>query len=197
MKDVNVLMVGVGGQGVILASDAMAEIGMNAGYDVKKTDSIGMAQRGGSVVSNVRWGEKIYSPIIKKGEVDFLVSFEQVEAARWAAHLTPGGVAIVADVKVMPISAMSGAFPYPEWEEIKSTLTPSSDQVYLIPAVRIGQEVGNPKALNIVMMGAVSTFLDVDDQVWLEDIRRKVPPKFLDSSLAAFHRGKEELRALK
>ena len=197
MKDINVLMVGIGGQGVILASDAMAEIGVDAGYEVKKTDSLGMAQRGGSVVSNVRWGERVFSPIIKKGEVDFLVSFEQVEAARWAGHLRPGGVAIVADVVVMPISAMSGAFPYPSWEEIKSTLTPSSEQVYLIPAVRIGQEVGNPKALNIVMMGALSTFLDVNDEVWLEDIRKKVPPKFLDSSLAAFHRGVEETKLMK
>jgi len=197
MKDVNVLMVGVGGQGVILASDAMAEIGMSAGYDVKKTDSLGMAQRGGSVVSNVRWGEKIFSPMIKKGEADFLVSFEEVEAARWAAYLRPEGVAIVADVTVMPISAMSGAFPYPGWEEIKSTLAPSTDRIYLIPAVRIGQEVGNPKALNIVMMGALSTFLDIETETWLEDIRKKVPPKFLESSLQAFHRGVEETRSMK
>jgi len=197
MKDINVLMVGVGGQGVILASDAMAEIGMAAGYDVKKTDSLGMAQRGGSVVSNMRWGERVFSPMIKKGEVDFLVSFEQVEAARWAAYLRPGGVAIVADVVVMPISAMSGAFPYPGWDEIKTTLTPATDQVYLVPAIRIGQEVGNPKALNIVMMGALSTFLDLGDEAWLEDIRKKVPPKFLDSSLQAFHRGVEAMKSMK
>ena len=197
MKDINVLMVGVGGQGVILASDAMAEIGMAAGYDVKKTDSLGMAQRGGSVVSNMRWGEKVFSPMIKKGEADFLISFEEVEAARWATYLKPGGVAIVADVVVMPISAMSGAFPYPSWDEIKTTLTPTTDQVYLVPAIRIGQEVGNPKALNIVMMGALSTFLDLGDEAWLEDIRKKVPPKFLDSSLQAFHRGVEEIKSMK
>ncbi len=197
MKAINVLMVGVGGQGVILASDAMAEIGMAAGYDVKKTDSLGMAQRGGSVVSNMRWGKKIFSPMIKKGEVDFLVSFEEVEAARWAAYLRPGGVAIVADVMVMPISAMSGAFPYPGWEEIKTALTSITDQVYLIPAMRIGQEVGNPKALNIVMMGALSTFLDLDSEIWLEDIRKKVPPKFLDSSFQAFRKGIEETQSMK
>lgn len=197
MKDINVLMVGVGGQGVILASDAMAEIGVHAGYDVKKTDSLGMAQRGGSVVSNVRWGRKVFAPIIKKGEVDFLVSFEQVEAARWAAWLRPGGVAIVADVVVMPISAMSGAFPYPSWDEIKSTLTPATDKVYLLPAVNIGREVGNPKALNIVMMGGLSTFLDVEEETWLEDIRKKVPPKFLESSLQAFHEGSREIKSLK
>ncbi len=197
MKDINVLMVGVGGQGVILASDAMAEIGMNAGYDVKKTVSLGMAQRGGSVVSNVRWGEKVFSPMIKKGEVDFLVSFEQVEVARWATYLRPGGIVIVADVVVVPISAMSGAFPYPSWDEIKTTLTPATDQLFFMPAIRIGQEVGNPKALNIVMMGAMSTFLDLDTETWLDDIRKKVPPKFLDSSLQAFHRGAEEMKSMK
>ncbi len=194
MKDINVLMVGVGGQGVILASDAMAEIGMHAGYDVKKTDSLGMAQRGGSVVSNVRWGGKVFSPIIKKGEVDYLVSFEQVEAARWAAWLRPNGVAIVADVKVMPISAMSGAFPYPTWEEIEGLLKYYTDTVYLMPAVRIGQEVGNPKALNIVMMGGLSTYLDLDAEKWKADIRKKVPPKFLESSLAAFD---QSIKAMK
>lgn len=197
MKDVNVLMVGVGGQGVILASDAMSEIGMNAGYDVKKTDSLGMAQRGGSVVSNVRWGEEVFSPTIKKGEADFLVSFEEVETARWAAWLKPGGVVIVADVVVVPISAMSGAFPYPDWEEIKGALRERTEKIYLIPATRIGEEVGNPKALNIVMMGALSTFLDLDTEKWLDDIRKKVPPKFLDSSLQAFHRGVEEMKSMK
>ncbi len=197
MKDINVLMVGVGGQGVILASDAMAEIGMNAGYDVKKTDSLGMAQRGGSVVSNVRWGQKVFSPMIKKGEVDFLVSFEQVETARWATYLKPGGVAIVADVVVIPISAMSGVVPYPSWDEIKSVLQPQTDQIIFVPAIKIGQEVNNPKALNIVMMGALSTFLDLGDEAWLADIRRKVPPKFLDSSIQAFHKGVNEIKSLK
>ena len=197
MKDVNILMVGVGGQGVILASDAMAEIGMNAGYDVKKTDSLGMAQRGGSVVSNVRWGKEVFSPMIKKGEVDFLVSFEEVEAARWAAYLKPGGVAIVGDVVVIPISAMSGAIPYPSWDEIKAAIACYTDQVYLIPAIRIGEEVKNPKALNIVLMGALSAFLDVADETWLADIRRRVPPKFLDSSLQAFHKGASEMKSMK
>jgi len=197
MKSINVLMVGVGGQGVILASDALAEIGMNAGYDVKKTDSLGMAQRGGSVVSNVRWGEKVFSPLIKKGNVDFLVSFEEAEAARWSAWLRPGGVAIVADVVVIPISAMSGAFPYPRWDEIRNLLKHYAAEVHLMPAARIGQEVGNPKALNIVMMGALSTYLNLDEEAWKSDLRKKVPPKFLDSSLAAFDRSVEVMKSMK
>ncbi|MDY6912096.1 MAG: indolepyruvate oxidoreductase subunit beta [Chloroflexota bacterium] len=197
MTDTNVLMVGVGGQGVILASDAIAEIGMNAGYDVKKTDSLGMAQRGGSVVSNVRWGENIFAPMIKKGEVDFLVSFEEVEAARWASYLKPGGIAIIADVQVIPISAISGAIAYPVWDEIAKAIAQQTDQVYLIPATRIGEEVNNPKALNIVMLGALSEFLKLDTEAWIEDIRQTVPPKFLQSSLQAFHKGADVIKSMK
>jgi len=197
MKDVNVLMVGVGGQGVILASDAMSEVGMNAGYDVKKTDSLGMAQRGGSVVSNVRWGEKVFSPLIKKGEVDYLIGFEEIEAARWAPYLRPDGVAIVADVKIIPLSAMSGAIPYPGWDEIEKYLAQFTGNVYLLPATRIGEEVRNPKALNIVLMGALSTFLDADEDIWLTNLKSKVPPKFMESSLQAFGKGASEMKAIK
>lgn len=197
MKDVNVLMVGVGGQGVILASDAMSEVGMNAGYDVKKTDSLGMAQRGGSVVSNVRWGDKVSSPLIKKGEVDYLIAFEEIEATRWAPYMRPGGVAIVADVQIIPISAMSGTIPYPSWDEIKQYLAQFTDNVYLLPATRIGQEVKNPKALNIVLMGALSTFLDADVDIWLANLKSKVPPKFMESSLQAFDKGASEMKAIK
>jgi len=197
MKDVNVLMVGVGGQGVILASDAMSEVGMNAGYDVKKTDSLGMAQRGGSVVSNVRWGEKVFSPLIKKGEVDYLIGFEEIEAARWAPYIRPGGVAIVADVQIIPISAMSGTIPYPRWDEIDQYLTHFTDNIYLLPATRIGKEVSNPKALNIVLMGALSTFLDADEEIWLANLKSKVPPKFMESSLQAFAKGASEMKVIK
>ncbi len=193
MKEVNVLMVGVGGQGVILASDGLAEIGMKAGYDVKKTDSLGMAQRGGSVVSHVRWGERVFSPMTKKGEVDYLVSFEELEAARWAAFLRPGGVALVADVVIVPVSALGGKIPYPSWEEIGGYLAKVTDKVYRIPTRRIGEEVGNTRALNMVMMGALSTFLDAPRNLWEEEVRRRVPPKFLDSSLAAFVKGAEAM----
>lgn len=194
MKAVNMLIVGVGGQGVILASDGLAEIGMKAGYDVKKTDSIGMAQRGGSVVSHIRWGERVFSPMTQKGAVDFLVAFEELEAARWAPYLRPGGVALVADVSIVPVSALGGKILYPSWEQISGYLAQVTERVRCIPARRIGEEVKNTKALNIVMMGALSTFLDIDPGLWLEDIRRRVPPKFLDSSLAAFRKGAEAMR---
>jgi len=196
MKDVNVLMVGVGGQGVILASDAMSEIGMNSGYDVKKTDSLGMAQRGGSVASHVRWGKHVFSPMVKRGEGDFLVGFEQLEAARWAPYLRQGGVAIVADVTVIPISIISGKTPYPSWKEIENILSQYTDRIYLIPAPKIAQEVGNPRAINMVILGFLSAFLELAPEAWTENIRRRLPPKFLESSLKAFSKGVEEAKAM-
>ena len=196
MKDVNVLMVGVGGQGVILASDAMSEIGMHSGYDVKKTDSLGMAQRGGSVVSHVRWGKHVYSPMVKRGEADFLVGFEQVESARWAPYLKPGGVIIVADVVVMPISVIGSKTPYPSWKEIAGILKQYTEQIYLIPAPRIAREVGNPRAMNMVILGFLSAFLELEQAAWTDIIRRRLPAKFLESSLKGFVRGAEEAKAM-
>jgi indolepyruvate ferredoxin oxidoreductase beta subunit len=196
MNDVNMLMVGVGGHGVILASDGMAEIGMNNGYDVKKTDSLGMAQRGGSVVSHVRWGKHVFSPMIKKGEVDFLLGFEELEAARWAAYLRPGGVAIVADVVVIPISAVDGSVPYPTWEQIKSVLEQYTDRIYLIPATRIADEVGNPRAVNMAMLGFLSAFLELEPEAWTDTMRRRLPAKFMESSVEAFLKGAAEARAV-
>jgi indolepyruvate ferredoxin oxidoreductase beta subunit len=196
MKDVDVLMVGVGGQGVILASDAMSEIGMNSGYDVKKTDSLGMAQRGGSVVSHVRWGKHVFSPMVKRGEADFLVGFEQVEAARWAPYLKAGGVVIVADVVVVPISVIGSKTPYPSWKEIEGVLKQYTDQIYLIPAPRIAREVGNPRAMNMVILGFLSVFLELEEAAWTENIRRRLLPKFVESSLKGFVRGTEEVKAM-
>ena len=196
MKDVNVLMVGVGGHGVILASDGMAEIGVNNGFDVKKTDSLGMAQRGGSVVSHVRWGEHVFSPMIKRGEVDYLLGFEELEAARWAPYLRPGGVAIVADVIVIPISAIGGAVSYPSWEEIKDLLGQYTDSIYLIPATRIAQEVGNPRAVNMAMLGILSAFLELSAEAWTDTMRERLPAKFVESSVQAFLKARGEAKAM-
>ena len=196
MRDINVLMAGVGGQGVILASDAMSEIGMGSGYDVKKSDSLGMAQRGGSVTSHVRWGEHVFSPLSKKGDVDFLLGFEQLEAARWASSLKPDGTAIVADVVVIPISAIDGKIPYPSWDEIKGILTEYTDRIYLIPATRIANEVGNPRAINMVMLGFLSAFLELEPEAWTDTMRLRLPAKFRDSSIEAFLKGADEARTM-
>ena len=197
MNDVNVLMVGVGGHGVILASDGMAEIGMNNGYDVKKTDSLGMAQRGGSVVSHVRWGQHVFSPMTRKGDVDYLLGFEQLEAARWASYLKPGGVAMVADLVVMPISALDGKIPYPGWDTVEGILRQFTDQVYRVPAARIAEEAGNPKALNMALLGFLSAFLELGPNAWTDTMRLRLPPKFVESSIEAFTRGASEAAAMR
>ena len=196
MKDVDVLMVGVGGHGVIMASDAMAEIGMNNGYDVKKSDTLGLAQRGGSVTSHVRWGKHVFSPIIKKGEVDFILGFEQLEAARWASYLKPGGIAIVADVVVVPVAAVDGRIPYPSWDEITKIFTTYTDKVYLTHAAQIGREVSNPRAMNMAMLGFLSAFLELEPEGWMDTMRRRLPPKFMESSVEAFIKGADEAKAI-
>ncbi len=197
MMDVNVVMVGVGGQGVVLASDAMGEIGMNNGYDVKKSDTLGMAQRGGSVVSHVRWGKHVFSPMAKKGDIDFLVGFEQLEAARWASYLKPGGVAIVADVVIVPVSLINSNVSYPSRDEIEGILAQYTDKVYLIPAKRIGLEVGTPRALNMVILGFLSAFLGLKTEAWIENIRHRLPANFVESSLEAFSCGMTEAKAVR
>lgn len=195
MKDINVLMVGVGGYGVILASDGMAEIGMVNGYDVKKTDSLGMAQRGGSVVSHVRWGKKVYSPMIKKGGVDYLLAFEQIEAARWASYLSPEGAAIVADSTVIPVSAVTGDIPYPNWDAIKNILSQYCDNIYLVPADRIAGEVKNPRAVNMAMLGFLSAFLELPAEAWTDTMESRLPEKFKKSSIDAFLKARAEAEA--
>ncbi len=190
-------MVGVGGQGVILASDAMSEIGMNNGYDVKKSDSLGMAQRGGSVSSHVRWGEHVFSPLAERGDIDFLLGFERLEAARSASYLKPNGVAIVADVVIVPVSVISSPIPYPSWAETEQILARYTAETYLIPATRIGTEVANPRALNMVMLGSLSVFLELEAEAWTNSIRRRLPPRFVESSLEAFSRGAAETKAMR
>lgn len=197
MNDINVLMVGVGGQGVISASDVLGEIGMDNGYDAKKSDSLGMAQRGGSVVSHVRWGQRVFSPMIKQGEVDFLLGFEQLEAARWSPYLKPGGVAIVADVVIVPVSVIGSAVSYPDRDEIERILARYTEATYFVSATSIGLEVGNPRALNMVMLGALSTFLGLEVETWIEHIRGRIPPRFVESSLEAFSKGAAETEALR
>ena len=194
MKNFNILIVGVGGQGVILASDTLAEIGMENGFDVKKSDSIGMSQRGGSVVSHIRWGERVYSPMIKKGEVDYLVGLEKLEAVRSASYLKPGGTALIADIAIPPVSLISSTMKYPDDNEINGTFSRIRVNHHVIPVDRICAEAGNMKALNMVMLGALSCFMGLDESIWVNDIRKRLKPEFIDSSLRAFSLGALEIR---
>lgn len=192
MIKADILMTGVGGQGVILASDALAEIAMKAGYDVKKSDSLGMSQRGGSVVSHLRIGEQIFSPMIKKGDADFVLGFERLEGARWVDYLRKDGVAIINNLAIPPLSVVGGASKYPSVSEVEDAVRQRTDQIHFIPGTEIAAELGNPQALNVLLVGFLSFFLGIDEKAYVEDLSQRVPPKFLEINLKAFARGREE-----
>ncbi len=189
MNSVNIILVGVGGQGVILASDLVAQAGMNSGMDIKKSDSFGMAQRGGSVVSHVRWGRPVYSPMVKTGDVDFLLAFEQIEAARFSPYLKPEGIAVVADVKVPPAFEAGKENKNSPWPVLEDVVRKVTSRVYLLPAAEISRNLGNPRALNMVILGFFSACLNIKVDIWTDIIRERVHSRFFNSSIKAFQSG--------
>jgi len=191
MKKLDILMVGVGGQGNVLASDILGEVAMAAGYDVKKTDTLGMAQRGGSVVSQVRMANRVWSPLIKEGEVDILVALEKLEAVRWSHYLQAGGVAIVNNLAVPPLSVSLGTHRYPSDEEIKDTLRQRTNHVYFIDGTDKAKELGDIRTLNMFMLGCVSPFIPIDVQIWKDCIFQRLPSNILEINMAAFDKGRE------
>ena len=191
MKAVNFLLVGVGGQGTLLASDIVADVGLRAGYDVKKSEVHGMAQRGGAVSSHVRWGEDVASPLIGEGEVDILVAFERVEALRHIDALRPGGQVLVNDYAIVPMTVTAGEATYPATEEILAALRQATPDITVVPAVRMAQELGNARVNNVVLLGALSRCLDVAAALWEEAIAERVPPRYKDLNLQAFARGRD------
>jgi indolepyruvate ferredoxin oxidoreductase beta subunit len=198
MKDVSFLLVGVGGQGTLLASNVLAHVGVEAGFDVKKAEVHGMAQRGGSVSSHVRWGEKVHSPLIGRGEVDYLVAFEKLEALRYVGMLRPGGRAIVGDMRIPPLSVSSGDDVYPGDDEVRRILGQVTDDVhaphgYFVPSMRLAEEAGNARAHNIVVLGVLSNFISqVSPDIWLEVIAEWVPKKYIEVNQRAFQMGRDK-----
>jgi indolepyruvate ferredoxin oxidoreductase beta subunit len=191
VKDVNFLLVGVGGQGTLLASNVLAHVGVRAGFDVKKAEVHGMAQRGGSVSSHVRWGEKVHSPLIGQGEVDYLVAFEKLEALRYVNMLRPGGTAIVGEMRIPPLSVSSGDDVYPDDEEVRRILGQVTDDLHFIPSLRLAEEAGNGRAHNIVVLGVLSNVVaQVPPDIWLEVIAERVPKKYIEVNRRAFLAGK-------
>jgi indolepyruvate ferredoxin oxidoreductase beta subunit len=186
-------MVGVGGQGIVLASDILGEVALAAGYDVKKTDTLGMAQRGGSVVSHVRIADKVWSPLIKEGDVDVLVAFEKLEAARWSYYLHPGGVAIVNNQSTPPLSVSLGTHRYPGDKEIEGTLRQRADRIYFVDGTDKAKELGDIRTLNMIMLGCVSFLLHIDADIWKDCISQRLSPKILKMNMAAFDKGREEM----
>lgn len=190
---INFILAGVGGQGTILASDLLAQVGMDAGYDVKQAEVHGMAQRGGSVSSHVRWGPVVYSPLIAAGEADILVGFEQVEALRCAHFLRPGGIVLVNQQAIAPITVSAGPALYPSMESLRSGLAQVTERVFWTPAMDIARALGNDRVTNAVLLGALSALLDVPERVWLKAIESRVPARYLQLNQSAFLQGREAL----
>jgi len=183
-------MAGVGGQGVILASEIVSEAMMKAGYDVKKSEVHGMAQRGGSVTTHVRFGKKVYSPLIKDGEVDILFSFELLETMRYLDTLSDNPVVLVNYQKILPPSVTLGKDAYPG--NIPNLLAAKYPRFELVDAVGIAKQAGNSKAVNVAFVGSLSRFFDVPELVWHEAITAMLPPKLVEVNLKAFALGREQ-----
>lgn len=183
----SVMIVGVGGQGTLLASRVLGRVMLDAGYDVKVSEVHGMSQRGGSVVTYVRFGNKVYSPVITKGEADYIVSFEKLEAARHAPCLKEGGKIIVNTQQIDPMPVITGAAEYPEnvLEEIKAKGVHVDD----IDALSLAEQAGSAKSVNIVLMGRLSKYFDIPEQKWLSAIEKCVKPQFVEMNKKAFELG--------
>ena len=180
---------GVGGQGTILAAELVAMAALEAGLDVKKSEVHGMAQRGGSVVSQVRLGKKVYSPLIAEGDADVLLAFEQVEALRYAHVVAPGGTIIASEQMIPSSTTLSGAEAYPR--DIARTLAAFCGRVQMVPAEAMAREIGNVKVANVLLLGVLANLLPIPDAVWPDVIRERVPGKFVELNLRAFARGRE------
>jgi indolepyruvate ferredoxin oxidoreductase beta subunit len=186
---VDFVLAGVGGQGTILASDILVDVGLEAGYDVKKSEVHGMAQRGGGVESQVRWGEKVFSATVEKGDVEYLIGFEMLEAARWIEYLKPGGEALVNRYRIPPPPVNMGVARYPDEIEIQRLMLTRAGRLEWVDATAIAQELGNAALTGVVLLGRLSADLGVDDDVWLAVIERLVPERFVDLNREAFRRG--------
>ena len=174
-------------RGSLLASKLLGNLLMEQGYDVKVSEVHGMSQRGGSVVTYVRYGDKVYSPVIDKGEADFIISFELLEAARWAEFLRPGGRIIVNTQQIDPMPVITGAASYPS--DIIAKLRSLGLQVDAVDALEIAEQAGSAKAINIVLMGRLARYFDVPEDEWQKALKRVVPEKFLALNQKAFALG--------
>lgn len=186
---VNLIFSGVGGQGVLLATELVCGAALQAGMDVKKSEIHGMAQRGGSVVSHVRYGTKVFSPIIEKGTADVVVSFELLEAARYLEFLKPGGMVIVNDLRLAPMPVLTGKAEYPA--DLDQRLADKAAKVYKLPAQQVANRIGNKNVVNVVILGALSRLLEFDEAHWKDVLEKRVPQRFLEVNRIAFKEGRD------
>lgn len=185
----NIMIVGVGGQGSLLASKLLGHLLLTEGYDVKVSEVHGMSQRGGSVVTYVRFGEKVYSPIIDKGEADFIVSFEKLEAARYVEYLKETGKIVVNTQEIEPMPVITGAAQYPE--HLIEKMEKQGISVDALDCLALAEKAGSSKAVNIVLMGRLSKYFDIPVEKWESAIRECVPERFVELNLMAFSLGRE------
>jgi indolepyruvate ferredoxin oxidoreductase beta subunit len=185
---VNLIFAGVGGQGVLLATELVCGAALLAGKDVKKSEVHGMAQRGGSVVSHVRYGTKIHSPIVERGTAEAVVAFEKLEAARYLPYLRPGGTVIVNDLQLSPMTVLTGRAQYPE--NLDEIYASRAGKVFKLPAQEVAERVGNKNVANVVILGALSRFLEFDLEHWQQVLDRRVPKRFLEVNRRAFLEGR-------
>ena len=189
MKTTSLMIVGVGGQGTLLASKLLGKLLMNEGYDVKVSEVHGMSQRGGSVVTYVKYGDKVYSPVITEGEADYIISFEKLEAARYISCLKKDGKIIVNTQEIDPMPVIIGNAQYPT--DVLETLKAGGVTVDSLDALALAEQAGTTKAVNIVLMGRLAKYLDVSREKWEEAIAQTVPEKFRELNLKAFGLGYE------
>ncbi len=191
MENHRFVLVGVGGQGTILASNLLAEIGLLLGLDVKKAEIHGMSQRGGSVVSNVVWGNPVYSPVIGQGEADTLIAFEKLEALRFLPLLKLSGRVFVNQYKIEPITVSSGTQVYPEDKAIEDTIKRHASIIFWIPANEIASKLGNIRVANSVMIGAVLRALGIDLEYGIKGLEKVIQPQYRGLNLQAITAGFE------
>ena len=189
METKNIMIVGVGGQGSLLASKLLGRLLLDQGYDVKVSEVHGMSQRGGSVVTYVRYGDRVNSPVIDRGEADFIVSFELLEAARWLSYLKPDGQIVTNTQQIDPMPVITGAAQYPQ--DLVEKMKATGARVDALDCLALAEEAGSSKAVNIVLMGRLSKWFDFPEEQWLTAIEESVPPKFLEMNKKAFHLGRE------
>ncbi|MCR5670891.1 MAG: indolepyruvate oxidoreductase subunit beta [Butyrivibrio sp.] len=187
METKNIMIVGVGGQGSLLASKLLGHLLLSQGYDVKVSEVHGMSQRGGSVVTYVRYGDKVFSPVIDKGEADFIVSFELLEAARWLPFLKKGGQIVTNTQQIDPMPVITGAAEYPA--DLVEKLKATGAKVDALDCLSLAEEAGSAKAVNIVLLGRLSHYFDLPKEEWMKSLEANVPAKFLDMNKKAFELG--------
>ena len=187
MNTKSIMIVGVGGQGTLLSSRLLGSVLTAEGHDVKVSEVHGMSQRGGSVVTYVKYGEEVCSPIIEKGEADYILSFEQLEAARWLPFLKKGGKLIVNTQKIDPMPVVIGTAEYPDG--VIEAIAATGTDVTSVDALPLAVDAGSSKAVNVVLMGVLAAKTDIDYDVWVEAVKATVPPKFLELNLKAFELG--------